>query len=115
MIVVDTSEVVALAARLATAAAGIVDEAKTATKTAGDEMLAAMRRDAPVLTGALRASIDGHSAGGDYVAGTDVDYGFYQEFGTSRHSPQPWAFHNGDRAGVRLADGLEAVADPLRG
>lgn len=113
MIIVDTSEVTALAADLAAAGVTIVAKARQVTRTAGEEMVAAMRRDAPILTGELQASIDLHTSTGDVIAGSSVRQGFFQEFGTSRHSPQPWAFNNGDRAGDRLTVGLETVADPL--
>jgi hypothetical protein len=34
--------------------------------------------------------------------GSPLRQGFFQEFGTSRHGPQPWLFANGDRAGVKV-------------
>jgi hypothetical protein len=37
----------------------------------------------------------------------------FQEFGTSRHGPQPWLFHNGEDGGDKIAETLLSKADRL--
>ena len=48
-----------------------------------------------VQTGRLRSSITHNVSGGDEIKteiGTNIIYGKYLEFGTSKHSPYPWLF-----------------------
>lgn len=112
MIYVDTSEVADLTADLA--AAGI--EAKAVATVAVAESGSALRNDAqaaaPRATGALAASIYVRRSADGVTVGSDLPQGFFQEYGTSRHPPQPWLFPNSDRAGARIATALERI-DPL--
>ena len=45
-----------------------------------------------VQTGRLRSSITHVTSPGQVEIGTNVDYGEYLEFGTSRMPPYPWLF-----------------------
>jgi HK97 gp10 family phage protein len=47
------------------------------------------KRRCPVDTGNLRSSYTHTSNESQMIVGTDVDYGKYQELGTSRNRPQP--------------------------
>jgi HK97 gp10 family phage protein len=81
---IDFSDVTEFAARLA-APVEIVEEgwqAEWSPKVANE-----MRANAPVLTGALRSSIQPDGEG--VVVG--VPYGSFVEYGTSNTAPQPFA------------------------
>lgn len=111
---VDTSEVVALALDLLARGGGILEVKEELLSKVGREVRDAARAAAPVLTGELRASIYLRGGDGWRIIGTDVPQGFYQEFGTSVHGPQPWLLHNGDVGGERLAEELSVeAATPL--
>lgn len=74
---------------------------------------------APVDTGALRSSITVGFNGGlmagwmEGMAGPEIRYGGYVEFGTERTRPQPYMGPALDRAAVEFEMGLAALADPL--
>lgn len=74
---------------------------------------------APVDTGALRSSITVGFNGGlmagwmEGMAGPEIRYGGYVEFGTERTRPQAYMAPALDRAGAEFAAALEALADPL--
>lgn len=64
--------------------AGIVEQS-------GKDLAAEAARRAPVDTGALRDSIHSEMTGPLEATVSDgVEYGIYQEFGTSRTPAQPW-------------------------
>lgn len=104
----DMSEVVSLASDLGETA-GVVTAAKLATSKAAHDMVDHMRADAPVRTGELRADIDLVESDGGWEGGSTVDQGFFQEFGTVNHPPQPWAFHNADKAESALVQSIEDI------
>lgn len=106
---VDLSEVDALVADLAVAGARAAVGSRVIVAKTASELRGWAQADAPVRTGELRGSIYAR----DGVVGSDVRQGFFQEFGTSVMSPQPWLFRNGDRAGDLLVVGLEQLGDPL--
>ena len=74
---------------------------------------------APVLTGALRASItveldgDGRSGGIVATVGPEVSYGGYVEFGTSRTAPAAYMGPAFDRVVPSFVAAIEAMADPF--
>lgn len=109
----DFSEVLALADELAEAGPKVekVSSAKLS------EVAAKLRDDAktaaPVDTGALQASI--YLRGGRDVryVGSDIRYGSFVEFGTSKMSPRPWLFPAAGRAQERLLDEFRELGDPF--
>lgn len=99
---VDTSELDRWERVLVRAGVEIVKVNETELTAAAQEFKQAAIRDAPERTGALKRSIR-VTAGKEFRrVGSPLKQGFFQEFGTSRHPPQPWLFHNGERAGRRI-------------
>jgi len=105
----DFSQVDKLAVDLAASGAKVAGASKTIVSTTAREVHARAVADAPVLTGELKGSIYIH----DDTIGSDVKQGFYQEFGTTRHGPQPWLFTNAEDGGDRIALELDAVAGSI--
>jgi hypothetical protein len=107
----DFSEVDELAVDLAAAGAEMLVASKVIVGTEADNIRDDASARSPVLTGALAAGwyvADGGD--GSKIITTDVPYAFYQEFGTTRHGPQPSLFPAADRGEDRLALALtEAV------
>lgn len=74
---------------------------------------------APVDTGALRQSITVGFNGGlmagwmEGVAGPEIRYGGYVEWGTERTRPQPYMLPALDRAAAEFHAAIESMADPL--
>ena len=109
---VDTSEVDALAADLAAAGAKARAESSAVLTTAASGLRDAARAAAPVDTGELVGSIYIRGGADWRIVGSDVKQGFFQEFGTSRHPPQPWLFANAESAAAKVA-ALLANIQPL--
>jgi hypothetical protein len=103
---IDMSEVVKLAGDLGEAAVRVPVQARAAVAKAGREMWESMRADVAVRTGELRDGIYLREGLDSVEAGTDVEHGFYNEFGTVDMAPQPWAFHNADRAEESVVESL---------
>ncbi len=110
----DFSQVAKLAADLLKAGA-VVDRAADVVV---DEEAAAIRNDAegrsPVLTGALAAGwyvTDGGD--GAKLVTNDTRQAFYQEFGTTRHGPQPSLFPAAEAGEGRMALKLELIAGEI--
>ena len=110
---VDTSEVDGLAADLAAAAMKAELASTVALTDAANVTAAAARAAAPVLTGELVGSIEVRVAGNSRTVESDAPQGFFQEFGTSRHPPQPWLFPASDRGMDRLVAGIEKIGPDL--
>lgn len=87
---VDTSEVRELARDLAAAPGKIQRRAPEAIRTTANAIQRDARRLAPRLTGALRNSIRSDIGALSATIGTDLYYAGYQEFGTSKMSPNPY-------------------------
>jgi hypothetical protein len=114
MILADMSEVARLARDLAGAGAAMEVVSDEILDTVAAEVHSDAKRDAPVLTGELRDSVRVMGKGkGFRRVGSSTRQGVFMEFGTSRHGPQPWLFHNGEAGGVRIADSLLSKADRL--
>lgn len=107
---VDLSEVYALIVVLGAAGAKAERDAEKAVDDTGEKMLAEMRANAPVETGELRDDIRELEDG---VYGSTVPHGFYQEFGTSVMSPQPWAWPASTTAEKNLTTEFEKLGDPF--
>lgn len=86
----DTSQVFVMRARLDHAGAGATNKARAVVSRTA----AAIERDAKVLApyefGTLRNSIITVLAGTSATIGPTVNYGGYQEFGTSKMPPHPY-------------------------
>lgn len=93
---VDLSQVRALSSRLATAGPRVGAVGAAALRKTALDIEADAKVLAPVDTGALRNSIshdfagDGRNGSMTAEIGPTVDYGIYQEFGTSVMAPQPY-------------------------
>lgn len=93
---IDTSELDALARSLGKAAGGIGARTAAVLRKTAYDIERSAKAQAPVDTGALRASISTSFSGdgrhGTMAAeiGPTVEYGIYLELGTSRMPPQPY-------------------------
>lgn len=90
----DTSEVRLLAARIEVVAPKMRERVRGVLETAVDRLKAEAVDRAPFRTGELKASIRRGRADNEDLyrrVYTTVPQGFFQEYGTSRHGPQPWA------------------------
>lgn len=110
----DFSQVDKLAVDLGRSGVTIVakTESEVLTETA-NEVKAAAVAAAPRLTGDLAGSIRVQGGKGWRKVGSPLKQGFFQEFGTSRHPPQPWLYPQVGMAYVELAWRLKEIADPL--
>lgn len=109
----DTSELDGLASDLAAAGPKVRAASSSEMTAAAAQLRDDARNAAPVDTGELKSSI--HVRGGkgyrDIIA--DARHAFFVEFGTSDTPPQPYMWPQVPAAEKRLADALEAVADPF--
>jgi len=71
-----------------------------------DELEGLMKVYAPVLTGALRDSIEALRRGDLHVAISMLYYGFFQEYGTQFMGPQPFVQPALDQLQGRVVDVL---------
>ena len=109
----DTSELLRLVGDFAKKTATVAFATKETLMHVAREVEEEARRDAPEDTGALKASVYLRLTDDDEAAiGSELKQGFYQEFGTSRHPPQPWLFPAGERGGEKLGLAVELIADP---
>lgn len=100
---VDVSELTAFQKVLVRAGADIQRAAdEKALTVAARELKDRAQASAPVFTGELKRSIRITAGKGWRRVGSKTRQGFFQEFGTSVMSPQPWLFANGDRAGFKV-------------
>lgn len=110
---IDTSELDKLADDFAAAGPKVRRSSSAEMTKAAAQLRDDAKAAAPVDSGALRDSI--HVRGGqdyrDIIA--DARHAMFVEFGTSSMAPQPFLWPQVPAATQRLADGLEAIADPL--
>jgi len=107
------SQVARLARDLAGAGAAMEEVSDDVLDEAAAQVQAEAKRDAPVLTGELQGSIWIRKGKTFRRVGSSTRQGVFQEFGTSRHPPQPWLFANGERGGDTIAEALLEKADRL--
>lgn len=75
------------------------NDIKDAVRQGGDAIQDRAKRNVPVDTGALRASIYNKHEGLEAFIGTPLDYGLYQEFGTGIYAvagngrKTPWVYY----------------------
>ncbi len=112
-VLVDVSQVTRLAADFARKAVTVAFASRETLARVAREVEDEARRDAPVDTGALQGSVYLRLEDDEAVIGSPLKQGFYQEFGTSRHPPQPWLFPAGERGATKLGMGLELISDPF--
>jgi HK97 gp10 family phage protein len=117
MILSDFSEVDALARDIGATATEVKRETPKQVSGAAGEVFRAAERDAPVDTGELVEGIYMRPEDGGKAVriGSDDRQGFFQEFGTSAHPPQPWLFRNADNFPRALTTSLGRIASTLRG
>jgi hypothetical protein len=111
---VDTSEVDRLAVEMVGVAEAIEAVAYATLDKVAAEVQAAAVADAPALTGELKGSIYNRKISADVrEIGSAVRQAWFQEFGTSRHGPQPFLFENAERGGDRIAEAILLAAEAL--
>lgn len=106
-VTVDTSELSRFERTLVRAGVEIVKVSEEALTKAASQLKDDAKRDAPVDDGDLQRSIRVYAGREWRRVGSPLKQGFFQEFGTSRHPPQPWLFHNGERAGTTIENVLK--------
>lgn len=110
---IDVSELRAVGVRLTGAAPRIGAAASAALRKVAHDIEADAKALAPVDTGALRSSIstsvsgDGRNGGMTAEIGPTVEYGIYQEYGTSTQPGTPFMGPAFDR---RIPGFTEAIA-----
>lgn len=104
---IDTSEIAKLADDIAGESRQVDDRAQKAVGRATDFLYHLSKVTAPVETGELKASIRKDTSGLVRRVYTDDVAAIFQEFGTSRHAPQPFLIVHSDNAGKRLMAELE--------
>lgn len=78
----------------------------------GESLAETMRSYAPVLSGALRDSIEVEVVGSGVEIGPTVDYAHFPEYGTAHMAPEPYAGPSADKhAGPFATRILDAGAD----
>jgi HK97 gp10 family phage protein len=106
-------------AELATGKARMLAKGPIVLRAATYRMQSYAMGAAPVDTGALRSSITVGFTGGlmagwmEGVAGPEIRYGHYVEYGTERTRPQPYMAPALDRAAAVFAVAVAALADPM--
>jgi HK97 gp10 family phage protein len=103
---IDLSEVHALARDLRAAGDSITAKAERVVAAGAQRVVAAAQAQAPVDTGALKSSISADVGGLRFEAGPSVEYGIYQELGTSEMPPQPFLGPGFDQVEPQIADAL---------
>lgn len=108
---IDVSEVTKLAADIGTATARVDGRATVELVKVAERLRAEITADAPVLTGATRASVNMKASATEARITAD-SAAFFLEFGTSRMAPQPFMFNKVPAAAERLANALAKI-DPI--
>lgn len=108
---VDVSDLLRLAGDFAKKASTIVFASREALEHVARQVQEEASRDAPEDTGALKASVYLIMEDEGARIGSPLKQGFYQEFGTSRHGPQPWLFPAGERGADQLGLDLEIISE----
>jgi HK97 gp10 family phage protein len=104
-VIIDASEVVALAGQLNVAAGTIDLESAASVALAADAVEQLAKSLAPVLTGDLRESIHQEGSGLEREVVADAPYAVFVEWGTSDTAPQPFMYPAAD-VGQRLLEEL---------
>lgn len=112
MIEFDTSDVERLIAVLGEAGPRTVRRVQVVVEKTGNDSVRSMQALARVDTGAMRAStsVDLDADGLGFEAGPTVSYAPYNEYGTSRMSPQPFVIPGFEQNLPAAFEALEQVA-----
>lgn len=112
---IDTSEVEGLADLLAAQHETVGREVRKALTVSINRMHKAAVAAAPVDEGDLRDSIrhDANQGMGRRVYSTEKQ-GFFQEFGTSNHPPQPWLYPQLEAEAPRFEQAVIDIISELR-
>lgn len=108
---VDASQLNALAIDLGAAGVRVANEAAKLTQQTALDIEGTAKGFAPVRTGNLRRSIHHEMRQGGLEAeiGTDVEYAAFVEFGTSRMAPQAYMGPAFDRHVPEYLEGLSRI------
>lgn len=109
----DVSEVDHLAADLGKAPAIVTAGSAVVVGRTVGQMTRDAQSFAPVLSGELRASIEGEFHGLSGTVTAAARYAAYVEYGTSDTAPQPFMRPAADRNEPRFAEGLLDVASRI--
>lgn len=92
-------------------AAGMTAKAAAAVAKAAHDIEAGAKAEAPIDTGALRNSIQANPEGAlAWVIAVGIEYGIYQEFGTSKMPAHPFLIPAFTRVAPTLIASLSELA-----
>lgn len=114
----DMSDVGRLQTMLAGASNEVTTEMPGLLDRVAESVAQQAQRNAPVHSGDLQNDIGvKRRAGTAYTrhrwVGTDLKQGFFQEFGTSNHPPQPWLTPAADAGVETLTEELGKLGEPF--
>lgn len=112
---IDLSEVHELARDLQRNADEVPAKAQRVVAAGGYRVAARAQAIAPVDTGALKSSISVDVGSLSFEAGPSIEYGVYQELGTSEMPPQPFLGPAFDQELPGIEGALAAVGAEILG
>ena len=112
-VTVDMSQVDRVARDLAVAGVVVKKVADVTVAATAEGVRDDASRRSPRLTGELAASWLVVSDGAARIVTSNVRQAFFQEFGTSRHGPQPSLFPAADRGAKMMVVAIEAAAGAI--
>ena len=86
----DFSQVAALAVDLGRTSTSVAARTAVEIRRSGGRLRDLAQSGAPVLTGALQGSVDASITALRATVTADDEASYFQEYGTSRHGPQPF-------------------------
>lgn len=98
-----TAELHALARDLGIEADAINPRVEKAVGRSTERLFEQAKASVPRDSGELFNSIQRDTEGLARRVGSPLEQGFFQEYGTSRHRPQPWLMVHAESAGEHLA------------
>lgn len=107
---VDVSELVAFAADLERAATAIVPATQKATESSARDIRTMSAARAPRRTGELAAGFEVEPDGDGWTVINRTRQAWFQEWGTSRHGPQPSLYPSADAVEPKFGDAIEQAA-----
>jgi HK97 gp10 family phage protein len=108
---VDVSQINALAAELAVAGSTVAVKAHGVVAKATSVVKSQSQSRAAVLTGELRGSITGRTAGLTGTVTASSQHALFNEFGTSRMAPQPFMYPALSDAEQPFITAMEKIAE----